>query len=294
MKEPEKLEVVDLHESESGARLAISYIPLPELMLTVSLDRVRSTLRFLERSDVKTVVIPPFMPHCVISPPNNDYKQYSISKKDPYVKVLRQFARLSGLNLISLYVFEKSRRGVYISNLFIEGRTGTALFTNRMILCNTCQDTKPLHYGSSLEILSDNYINYAILLDKDALIPEFARILTYMGAHIVLTTLSPALLSDQAFRILVEISHIIGISIVHVGYHVTGERRHKAPLLVIDRGEVVFRYEGDSPLLVTTPVKIIKESRRLRQLEVDERLLFILYNHLKKLMKLKKTQKTYI
>ncbi len=65
-------------------------------------------------------------------------------------------------------------------------------------------------------------------------------------------------------------------------------------MLVIDRGEVVFRYEGDSPLLVTTPVKIIKESRRLRQLEVDERLLFILYNHLKKLMKLKKTQKTYI
>ena len=294
MKEPGKLEVVDLHESEGGARLAISYIPLPELMPTVSLDRVRSTLRFLERSDVKTVVIPPFMPHCVISPPNDDYEQYSISKKDPYVKVLRQFARLSGLNLISPYVFEKSRRGVYISNLFIEGRTGTALFTNRMILCNTCQGTKPLYYSSSLEILSDNYINYAILLDKDASIPEFARILTYMGAHIVLTTLSPALLSDQAFRVLVEISHIVGISIVHAGYHVMGERQHKAPLLVIDRGEVVFRYEGDSPLLVTTPVKIIKESRRLRHLEVDERLLFILYNHLKKLMKLKKTQKTYI
>jgi hypothetical protein len=294
MKEPEKLEVIDLHESESGARLAILYIPLPELMPTVSLDRVRSALRFLERSDIKTVVIPPFMPHCIISPPNDDYEQYSISKKAPYVKVLRQFARLSGLNLISPYIFEKSRRGVFISNLFIEGRTGTAFFTSRMVLCNIYQDTKTLHYSSSLELLSDNYINYAILLDKDALIPEFARILTYMGAHIVLTTLNPALLSDRTFRVLVEISHIIGVLIVHVGYYITGEKQHKAPLLVIDRGRVVFRYEGDDPLLVTTPIKIVKESRKSEQLEADERLLLILYSHLRKLMKLKKTQKTYI
>jgi predicted amidohydrolase len=284
------LEVVDIHGEEPGARLTIIQLPLIHYALSLNLDNVRRVLRLVEKTSVKTVILPPFMPFGVSSISDREAAEsISINRRNPYVRVLKHIVQQYRLNLISPYVFEKARGGFYASNLFIDSETSVSRFFSRRILFSPGFESGVLNNGSKIDVVSDYYLNYSVLLDEDLATPEFARLVVLIGASVILAV-SKTSGSEEELSLLLDLyRRILGVTLIHVGYCIVQGDHYllKAPTLIILGNGEKYSFSGDKPLLINIPLKLIKESKKREQSLKAELIFRILVRHYKKLRGLK-------
>jgi len=108
------LEIVNIHEEFTGIRLAIVQTPTIYSALSLNLDLLRRILRYIETLNVKTVILPPFMPYGIPFVKPEEIDSVSIDKKNPYVRILKHIALQNRLFIISPYVYEKQKWILYI------------------------------------------------------------------------------------------------------------------------------------------------------------------------------------
>jgi len=266
------LEIVNIHEEFTGIRLAIVQTPTIYSALSLNLDLLRRILRYIETLNVKTVILPPFMPYGIPFVKPEEIDSVSIDKKNPYVRILKHIALQNRLFIISPYVYEKTKNGYYISNLLVDGESGIVRFFSRKITPSTSSAREVLKHGHKLEVVSDEYIYYSVLLDEDILVPEFARYLTARGVS-QLITVSTSIVGENDLRLLLEALRLFtGISLVHIGYFVVKENitLAKAPTLIVLGNGEAYRFTSEKPLLVTIPLKLIREtSRKPSELKIN-------------------------
>ncbi|MEM1850316.1 MAG: hypothetical protein QXD40_04370 [Desulfurococcaceae archaeon] len=261
--------VIKLYEEVPGWRLGVVHMPIIKAAFSMNIDSIRHVIRYAGKIGVKTLVLPPFMPYGVIPRTLNDVSAInaiSVNKKNPYIRILRRLSRLNLLSLVSPHVLEKSRIGPSISNIFIDGETGTCRFFSRKIALSAKELELGIRPGSKLDIISDNYLRYTVLLEEDLLMPELARFLAFTGVDVIITSTCNGVLEGMGLVDLLRSLQVFVLApIVHVGSVVGGVSNRfvsTSTLIAVPNGEL-FEYSGnEGGAIITIPLKTLKESRK--------------------------------
>lgn len=264
-----EFEVVELYKNVAGLRLGVVHIPIIKAAFSVNIDNIRHIIRYASKIGIKTLILPPYMPYGVAPEKLNDklaVATVSIDKRNPYIRILRRLSRLNVLSIISPHVLEKSRAGIHVSNLFVDGETGTCKFFSRKLVISQKELALGIKPGSRLDVVNDDYLHYAALLEEDLLMPELVRLLIFIGVDVIIaSTRRNALEGVKLAELLKSLQVFTLTPIIHVGSVVidTFNRYVSSPTFVAIPGNEVFEYgESARGAIITVPLKVLKESRR--------------------------------
>ncbi|MEM3913050.1 MAG: hypothetical protein QXT75_04025 [Desulfurococcaceae archaeon] len=265
-----KLEVYNLYEDVGGLRLGVIHSPITKLGFSFNINNMRQIIRYAIRMGIKTLILPPFLPYGVFQDIRKDILESTcINRKNPYVRILKHLASLNSSYMISPYVVEKYRSTYHISNLLIDGETGISRFFSRKIILSENEKQANIKPGSSIDVVSDLYLKYSVLLDDDVLIVEFSRLMSYMGVDVLITAVKQLSRNLDLVNVIKALQLFTGLTIIHVGYIIednAGVVASNPSVLVLPNGSIHI-YKENNPALITIPLKVIRELRKPIDLE---------------------------
>lgn len=282
-----ELEVIHLFEDIGGMRLGLVHMPLHKTAFSSNIDNVRNIVRYASRQGVKTLILPPLLPHGIILSSGDQHllQSIGISKRNPYIRILRHLARAHSISLISINTLEKSRTGVYISNIFVDGDTGIASFFSRKINLSRGEVLIGIKRGNRLDIVNDEYLNYSVLIGEDILYPELARILVAMGIDVLLTTVRGSELNYGLQEFIKSLQAFTAVPIIHIGSWIIDSTSIvlKTPTIITTPSQYIFEYNRENCAFITMPMKQLKESRRSQDILSFNQTFNILIRYIKRI-----------
>lgn len=258
-----EFEVVRYYEDVSGPKFGVAYIPVHRMSFSANLDTVRSLARYAGKIGIKTLILPPFLPYGLTINSNTDSRElskYALNKANPYIKLLKNLARSHSLTIISLGVIEKSRTGIYASNIFVDGETAQCRFFSRKIVISPVEESLGIRPGNTVELVNDYYLNYGILIDNEILISELAKLLAYMGVEVIITHIYGDTFGYDLVNLLDMLRLLTGANIVHIGSLIIDKSTlvQRTPLIMILRDRRILEYRDSKSALIIMPLKMFK------------------------------------
>lgn len=255
-------EVVELFKDVGGPRLGVVHMPIARKAFSINIDNVRHLIRYAGKTNIRTLILPPHLPYGEIakSISNSIAKEIGLSKRSPYIRLLKHIAISNSLILISMNVLEKSRLNLYVSNVIVDGRTGVCRFFSRKILLSQEELNAGIRPGNKLDLVSDYYLNYTALLEEEILAPELARLTTLMGAEVILISTGISVPEIKLTSIVSSLQMFTGGSIIHVGSTILEGSTvlTSSPTIIATPDESIIKYEEDKKSIITIPIKILK------------------------------------
>jgi len=290
LKDSRGLEVYNLYEEIGGLKLGLIHAPLTKLGFSFNIDNIRQIIKYAGKMGIKTLVLPPFMPYGVNSDAGREtLKSISINRRNPYVRILKHLARLNTSYIISPYIVEKSRSFYHVSNLLIDGEAGVSKFFSRKILLSQQEVQANIKPGASIDVISDLYLKYSILLDEDVLALELSRLMSYIGVDVLLITIRQLPPYLELLSVAKALQVFTGLTVIHTGYIIEeGSNIVDAnPTIIVLPDGKIHVFNQNNPVLVTIPLKILKESKRTTDLDKTRRVLSITLQYLRKIRRYK-------
>lgn len=283
-----KLEIYNLYEEVGGLKLGLIHAPVTELGFSFNINNMRQIIRYAVKTGIKTLILPPFLPYGVIPSNSRDaLESVYVNRKNPYVRILKHLAALNSSYMISPYVVEKSRSSYHISNLLIDGETGVSRFFSRKIMLSGSERHANIKPGSSIDIVSDLYLKYSVLLDEDILIVELPRLMSYVGVDVLVTAVSQFPRDLDLVSVVKALQLFTGLTIVNVGYTIeddSGVIASNPSVLILPNGSTHV-YKENNPALITIPLKIIRGLKKQIDLENAKKVLEITMQLLRRIHK---------
>lgn len=255
-------EVIHLFEETEGVRLGVVYTRVHRNTLFVNIGNTRNIVRYASSIGVKTIILPPLLPYGVYPVAGNyiQIESISLTKRNPYVKILRRLADIYGVSIISPHVIEKSNRGLYISNIFISSGVYTVTYFSRKINITREESSLGMRKGRRLDIVSDNYLNYSVLTGEDISSPELARFLVSLGVDLLLLS---DIRNSQGMEIIDFVKALklfIPTSVIYTGTWISDNEItvNKSPVIISTPDQFIYTYSGEKPVVITIPLKKLK------------------------------------
>lgn len=280
-------EVIELYGDVAGLRLGVVHMPVMKAAFSINVDNVRHVAKYASKLGVKTLILPPLLPYGVMLERARSERLVAmgINRRNPYVRILKHIARLCALSIISPHVLEKPRSHLYLSNLFVEGETATCKFFSRKLILSEEEALSGVKPGNKLDVVSDYYLNYTVLLGEDLLVPELARLSLILGADVIVASAKSTVLEGvRLVEVLKSLHTFTSISVVHVGFMIEEPSRTQlfAPTLIMIPGGELFELSENKRAIITVPLKVLKERRKNINVEKLKHVLRILSGYITK------------
>lgn len=281
------LRIVNLYDKTPGVRLGIIRTLLVKNAFSMNIEATRNLTRYAARIGVKTVILPPSLPYGLNT---GDLKSAdmvsaaSINCRNPFVRIIKHIAGISGFNVIIPYVIENTHGKYYVSNLFVGGSPPVCRFISRKIVLLDSEKELNIKPGTSIELIDDDYLKYFIQLDLDANYVEISKLAIYMGAELLITTFFNYEDQESLRNKLLALNITTGVPVVHTGYLIKEDNMIKtAPTMIFISPEEYYEFNGSDTYLITIPMKLLKSIKKHYKSDEIGSIMEILYKQTRRI-----------